>query len=736
MTGGTITGQTYNLKQLFERAVYRIDYYQREYAWSADDVRTLIGDLFERFTQVWQQRLSRRRRSDVEPFFLGPFVYSEERGGLRFLVDGQQRFTTLHLIFIHLRRLANDFAKRDAVDKLGRVILDFDQSRRKFRIDIDERRPLLTALYEDRTYEVLIGASLSVRNLWERSQEIREQLDARLTADMCPHFVDWLLSQVLLVGIRAPNRDSGYQIFESMNDRGARLSPVDLVKSFLLSNVRTGEEDLNKQWRKMLAEVARIREDADAPKKFLKATLIGRYAEVGQPEDKDAGEIETALNIWVRRNKERRLGLGHPDDYFRFVEELLELSTHYVRFLSATRKPYHEDGLSALFYNETNGITGQLELVLAAIRPQDTPSEAKAKAALVANYLDRVFVIKVLNDESVDAREFGSEVRRLIPILRSCTTQNDVAKALAAEAPEEAFESIRTFGLRGNNRAQVRYLLARLTAYTEVGCGKKDLSEEYLASNRIWQIEHLWPRAHEPHRDEIPDAVTYRLLRSRIGALALLRQRDNATLGDLPFAAKVSIYARQENLLAILSAGHRTRNKYALEFASKNDVEGYFRNVGSKEGIEAIIGTRTELYRRLCLRIWDLHRLGFPAEAPAATAGDTGDFRPTIEAKPKRSSPARGRKLNTDVAKMVRAGIIAPQSSIVLPHNDTDYFATIDADGLIWLPTGDHFSKLDDAGRMITGRRCDGMKEWRVVTSDGNRVPVRELRDRATTKTS
>ena len=40
-------------------------------------------------------------------------------------------------------------------------------------------------------------------------------------------FVEWLLARVILVGIRAPSRDSGFRIFESMNDRGTRLTPVE-----------------------------------------------------------------------------------------------------------------------------------------------------------------------------------------------------------------------------------------------------------------------------------------------------------------------------------------------------------------------------------------------------------------------------------------------------------------------------------------------------------------------------
>lgn len=39
-------------------------------------------------------------RHGAGQYFLGPFVYYEQSGDIRSLVDGQQRFTTLHLIFM------------------------------------------------------------------------------------------------------------------------------------------------------------------------------------------------------------------------------------------------------------------------------------------------------------------------------------------------------------------------------------------------------------------------------------------------------------------------------------------------------------------------------------------------------------------------------------------------------------------------------------------------------------
>lgn len=59
-----------------------------------------------------------------------------------------------------------------------------------------------------------------------------------------------MLDQVVIVAITAPDRPSGYRIFESMNDRGARLTPVDLLRSYLMSKVGGAEDEATPTLRK------------------------------------------------------------------------------------------------------------------------------------------------------------------------------------------------------------------------------------------------------------------------------------------------------------------------------------------------------------------------------------------------------------------------------------------------------------------------------------------------------
>ena len=184
---------------------------------------------------------------------------------------------TLHLIFLHLNRMAEE---RGAHRVSGNCTRRCPSSSKKgkptrYRLDIPERRE---APDDQRRFDVR-GKSLSVANLWSRGQQLRDLLNERVTSDNLASFVDWLLTQVVMVAIKTPDRASGYRIFESMNDRGARLRPVDLLKSFLLRDVRGPEleEEVNARWRDMLTNLTAASDDrdSDAPSACLKAPPSG-----------------------------------------------------------------------------------------------------------------------------------------------------------------------------------------------------------------------------------------------------------------------------------------------------------------------------------------------------------------------------------------------------------------------------------------------------------------------------
>jgi len=730
MGSDEIRSQGFILKELFRDVTYEIDYYQRDYTWGEDEVRTLLRDLCDSF-RTWSTDPAYLRRPHTAPqYFLGPFVYHEPLKHRRYLVDGQQRFVTLHLLFLQLRLWAQEVGHARAVDRLNRVItIDGEH----FAVAITDHDPVLRAVTEGRKYEPGAGDSLSRRNLWARSQQIESQLVEELDAEKLHRFTEWLLDRVVLVGIRAAGADHGYRMFETMNDRGARLTAVDLLKSHLLSNVGSGEDQLNTQWHEMLRELTTDREDPTAVSRFVKAYLLARCAREGR--DDDRRQIATNLNVWVRQNA-AYLGLvpERPDNFLQFVQDLLKTARLFRPFLAAGRELKKDgDRLETVLFNERNGLGAQTVAILAALNCDDQPSQAKDKGRLVAAYLDRWYALRVLQDLPVQSADADMLVHgTLVPRLRSCRTVTEVASTLGdlATADGGSISDAITLGLRGNNAHQIRYLLARATAYVEEACERPHDVLAYLDRDRF-HIEHLWANHHHRVEEEIPDEVVFRSRRNQLGGLGLLMGRENSSINDLPLEEKAAYYARSNVVLGIIAPGYNRRHPVLRDFIKTHRLDKILRSFGPRETMTSVIQIRQDLYLRLFEHIWDPQRLGLPVSVPPEHNGPAQPAAPARQPAPRRRPATGGRR--TDVAKMIEAQVLRAGTRIVLTHRSTEHWATIDEDGGIVLTAtgGTPYGRVDEAGAVARGTKtCQGMNEWHVEDETGVRVSLRTLRDR------
>ena len=276
-----ITGTSRSVRQLLANTRYGLDYYQREYGWEEAQVAELIDDLIDdEYEKVHE-------RTDVEsyrPYFLGPIV-TARRSGTKYLVDGQQRLTTLTLLLIHLRHLLGP--QPDEAVELDPLIFSSSFGEKAFNLKVAERE-CMAALLDGRDFDA-DNESESVRNLWQRYQNVVDRFPEELAEGRAlPYFKDWLLHRVLLVEITALDQDMALEIFETMNDRGLRLSNTDMLKSFLLSRSGDGPtiEMLNDIWRRRVTELSDDEKNADA--EFIKDWLRGNYAETQRERKKSA----------------------------------------------------------------------------------------------------------------------------------------------------------------------------------------------------------------------------------------------------------------------------------------------------------------------------------------------------------------------------------------------------------------------------------------------------------------
>jgi uncharacterized protein with ParB-like and HNH nuclease domain len=267
-----ILGKAKTVRELLKGVKYSIDLYQREYKWQEKQIRELVDDLSNKFLEEYQSVHSRSKVAEYSHYFLGSIIVSKKDSS-SFIVDGQQRLTSLTLLLILLRNLQRNRADQVNVDEL---IFSERFALKSFNLDVDERTPAMEALYEGAAFDVT-GRGESVQNLARCYRHLETCFPEELRGDSLPYFVDWLLENVHLVEITAYSDDDAYTIFETMNDRGLSLSPTDMLKGYLLANIDENRRPVaNTRWRDRIRELDYTGKEVEAD--CLKAWLRSQFA--------------------------------------------------------------------------------------------------------------------------------------------------------------------------------------------------------------------------------------------------------------------------------------------------------------------------------------------------------------------------------------------------------------------------------------------------------------------------
>ena len=601
-----IRGDAKNLRTLLGGAKFAIDYYQREYRWQTKQVDELVNDLAEKFTDSHAPDDDRSAVERYGHYFLGSIIISD-KDGRKFIIDGQQRLTTLSLLLIHVYRGLDDAEQKS---QLSDLIFSQRYGKRSFNLDVDERTACMEALFTGATIDE-DGQPESVANILSRYQDIEDVFPDELTGETLPYFADWLIENVHLVEITAYSDADAYTIFETMNDRGLSLTPTDMLKGYLLANISDSERRnaASLVWRQHVAELQDLgkEEDADAIKAWLRsqhAQSIRERKGGAQPRDFDL--IGTEFHRWIR-DHEDALGLTNSSSFAALIEEEFAFYASWYRRIREAAETL-TSGLESIHFNAQNNYTLQYPVLLAPLNREDSDGEIHRKLRVVSAYIDILIARRIWNWRAIDYSTMQYAMFLVMRDIRSKKVADLVdilEKRLAAE--EEVFSSNDRFRLHGTNGRQIHRLLARMTDYVEVASGRPSRYHEYIQrrGKNGYEVEHIWADHPERHTDEFSHPADFAEYRNRIGDLLLLPKSFNASYGDKPYADKREHYYGQ-NLLA--QSLHE--NAYQHDPGFRRLVEGTglpFRAHAEFRKVD--LDARQDLYRRLAEEIWNPDRL-------------------------------------------------------------------------------------------------------------------------------
>ena len=546
-----IDARSKTVRELLNSVKYAIDYYQREYKWGTKHIVELLEDLENKFIDSFDNSHEREQVSAYKPYFLGSIVISQKNGE-NFIIDGQQRLTSLTLLLIFIYNQSE--VSLEQKKEVSNLIFSTKFGKKSFNLNVPDRTDCFDALYNGSLYDT-INETESVKTIVDRFHDIESNFPETLKNNTLPYFIDWLLEKVIMVQITAFSDDDAYTIFETMNDRGLSLNQSEMLKGYLLSNILNDQEKekVNQVWKKRVLELISIGKEEEID--FIKSWLRAKYADSIRERkkgavNKDFDKIGTEFHKWVRDNKSR-LNLEKSLDFYNFItKQFIKFSDYYILVRNAS-KEFTSD-LGTIYYNAHNNFTLQYPTLLAPLKDDDDHNTVLKKIRITARYLDIMIARRFSNFRILSYSGLVYSMFNLIKDIRNLDPE-PLVKILTEKLNnmDETFGGIENLYLHQQNRRHIHYLLARITYHIEKMSGEPTDFVKYITKDvkKPYEIEHLWADKYERHTDEFDSSQEFSQMRNYFGGLILLPRGFNQSLSDDTYQSKVKHYIK-DNLLA------------------------------------------------------------------------------------------------------------------------------------------------------------------------------------------
>ncbi len=564
--------------------------YQREYVWeSRNEVDKLLSDVMEAYNA----------NPDKEYFIGTTVVYNNN--GRNELIDGQQRTTTLFLILCAFRNL---FTKRGIPHNvLDSLICDYTYGP-------DKKQVLLFHLelqYEDSTNLLIDIAngnetdatklSSSGKRLVEAYNHIYYFLAGVEEQDLNALLV-YILFKLKFIQISTPDINDALKIFETINDRGTGLNPMDLLKNLIFRQVsREKFAEIKSRWQELVS----ILEDAnEKPLRFLRYFIMSNYPTVRHQgiNAKDTNILrEDEIYNWMA-DKHNRTLTKFDKNPVAFVDLLIENARAFVNFSKGLDVKGNQNVyLKNIIALGGNSFRQHIILLLGAQHYDREMFDMLAKN--VENYL---FVNLVSREQ---AKVFEKAFAEWCIGLKNVTNKDEliafVKDYITPAVDRKRIEFNDRFRSLSQNDIQlyrVRYILARISQFVDNQYnGVKTLTTiENYAPDGI-EIEHILPRTC-PSEEIRASFEDYDRAVSMLGNLTILGQPMNGSVKNKPYSDKVIEYAKSPFIL--------TRSLFKKEDVGKNTAINKLNEhlISFTEWTDGSIRRRQEMLLDLSRMVW------------------------------------------------------------------------------------------------------------------------------------
>jgi uncharacterized protein with ParB-like and HNH nuclease domain len=609
------------VEKCLKQRTYYIDFYQREYVWKKNIVKILLDDIFFTFETAYEEHNGKDLTAEVLAkynwYYLNIYI-TNSINGKEYIVDGQQRLTTLTLIAIKLLHLASEDKEffENILDTLKDCVYGKDKFKGNvFWIDNIKRKRIMQFLLENKEFTEKYE-SVTEETIHNRYGDISKYFNEKhLPKEKLHAFIMYFLERLVLVELKI-EKDDTPMIFEVINDRGVALKPFEILKGKLVGALdKDDTEKYSELWETSINKLRGIEDD------FFIDYLKGKFIY------KRNADIEKSINNQYHRyifeNNEiaNKLKFRKKDEYqIKNIKNFIENDLIYYADLYSRIR--NNEYIYLSYNNNINDLSGQYQNIMAACLVNDKQESQKIET--ISKEIDRIYMLLRLNGI------YNSNNYQEISYALNLELQNIEIEKYREVFDNELEERIKSkFNLKELNslldydrfksrgydnldRRPIRYFFARIEKYLCDNMGKDMENSVHYISTKTghktgYHIEHILARNNENIKYfETEDE--FEIQRNKLGGLLLLYNMDNIiSNNEKYFNGKRKTYNNGLfwGRTLIDSFYHKTNSRFIQfneEFKRKTQME--FKAVENFD--KEALNYRSKLLYEVVKQIWNV----------------------------------------------------------------------------------------------------------------------------------
>lgn len=547
-----------NIDRVFSNTTYYIDFYQRQYKWNDAPVKRLLEDVFYKFNEEY----TKYKDSDIPLnqlvskyswYYLNTYVTNIIEGKL-YVVDGQQRLTTITLMLIKLLHLSekhksklNGWLKNKIIGQSG-----FEE---EFWMNHEAHKTAMQGLLDGKELSSIDTSSgITAQNMVANYAIIDKWLDNELKdIHRFESFAFYFLQRLVLINLNVEKTEVP-MVFEVINDRGVKLKPYEILKGKLLGQIDKEELDalgLNELWEEQVGKINAFKEDEiDQFFIYYFKSKLADTRGTAQKFDKDYHRVmfDDEFNSFLSlKHNPKKVKSFLQNEFKSFTNLYAKVFGYYREFSS--KQPF-------VYYNSLTEMDTQFLLILSACVLNDT--EEDEKILLISLQVDRIFCLLQLQ-RSYNSNSFATEIYKLSSEIRDkkladiepifekyLLTLLADARGVTVVEPI-AYGFFKETGIELEKRFK-RYFFARIEKFISENTNMQMKQSLYdlvqnTGSKNGFHIEHILSENAENKELFNNDEEYFERERNRLGGLLLLKGKDNISSNNESYKKKLKSYA-------------------------------------------------------------------------------------------------------------------------------------------------------------------------------------------------